>query len=403
MSITRRVRKNGSVVYEIRISRGRDPVTGKQLTPFTTTYTPPTGCPEAKAKKLAQKAEAVFEEKCKNGEVEVKSEKSSNTNVNITERPAYEMLGHLLPILTKDLTPNSIYGYQWVIQLVQQFDDNTTVRDIDSIWMERFSNWLLLERTLKPTSLNIANVILRAMLQKLHDAGFIEYVPKPREAVRSNPKSKRAPSSETDTKILDNNELMRFLRETDRLPIMWKTLFILLLESGCRIGECIGLQWRNVDLDTGCIVIRNNLQCKKDGSSEYYITTPKSGRERYLYLDPNGKSFSCLKQMRLDEAYTNTSEYVFHPTGRQHLSSSAPYVRLKSLGKQIGVRNLHPHMLRHTMASLSIQSGVDLATISQMLGHSSPQITANIYLHTSKSKQREGGLVISSAIRQLSE
>lgn len=55
MSITRRVRKNGSVVYEIRISRGRDPVTGKQLAPFTTTYAPPPGCTEAKAKKLALK------------------------------------------------------------------------------------------------------------------------------------------------------------------------------------------------------------------------------------------------------------------------------------------------------------------------------------------------------------
>ena len=401
MSITRRVRKNGSVVYEIRISRGRDPVTGKQLAPFTTTYAPPPGCTEAKAKKLALKAEAVFEEKCKNGEVEVKSEKNRKSNVDMTERPAYETLDSLLPILTKDLTPNSVYSYRWVIGLIKQFDHGVTVQNIDAIWIERFSNWLRLERTLKPASLNVASVTVRAMLQKLFDAGFIENAPPPHKTSRSNPKSKRDLTRTMATAMLSDEELMRFLQKVDSLPIMWKTVFTFLLESGCRIGECNGLQWQDIDLDTGDIIIRNNLQHVRGG--EYYITTPKSGRMRHLYLDPNGKSLSYLRQMYSDRVYVDDSEYVFHMPGRQHLSYNTSYDRLKKLGKQIGIENLHPHMLRHTMASLSIQSGVDLTTTSQMLGHSSPYITANIYLHTNESKQQEGGLAISSVIKRFSE
>lgn len=401
MSITRRVRKNGSVVYEIRISRGRDPVTGKQLTPFTTTYTPPTGCPEAKAKKLAQKAEAVFEEKCKNGEVEVKSEKSRKSNVNITERPAYETLDSLLPILTKDLTPNSVRSYRWVIGLIKQFDHDVTVQNIDAVWIEHFSNWLRLERTLKPASLIVASATVRAILQKLFDAGFLESVPAPRKVSRSNPKSKRAAINVRSAEMLSDDELMRFLHKVDSLPIIWKTVFTFLLESGSRIGECNGLQWQDVDLDTGHIVIRNNLQHIKGG--EYYITTPKSGRIRHLYLDPNGKSLSYLRQMHLDKQYVDESEYVFHMPGHRHLGYHSAYVKLRRLGQQINISHLHPHMLRHTMASLSIQSGVDLATTSQMLGHSSPHVTANIYLHTNESRQQEGGHAISSALKRFSK
>lgn len=401
MSITKRVRKNGSAVYEIRISRGRDPVTGKQLAPFTTTYAPPPGCTEAKAKKLALKAEAVFEEKCKNGEVEVKSNKGGIAKINIAIRPACETLDSLLAVLTKDLTPNSVHSYRWVIQLIQQFDRNIAAQDIDSLWMERFSNWLRWERLFKPASLSAANAILRAMLQKLFDAGFIENAPPPHKTSRSNPKSKRDLTRTMATAMLSDEELMRFLQKVDSLPIMWKTVFTFLLESGCRIGECNGLQWQDIDLDTGDIIIRNNLQHVRGG--EYYITTPKSGRMRHLYLDPNGKSLSYLRQMYSDRVYVDDSEYVFHMPGRQHLSYNASYNRLKKLGRQIGIGNLHPHMLRHTMASLSIQSGIDLATTSQMLGHSSPYITANIYLHTNESKQQEGGLAISSAIKRFSE
>lgn len=76
-SITERILKDGSRVYEIRVARGRDPVTGKPLTPYTTRYKPPEGWSAKKAMKRAQIEAAVFEARCQAGEVMTRSERKS--------------------------------------------------------------------------------------------------------------------------------------------------------------------------------------------------------------------------------------------------------------------------------------------------------------------------------------
>ena len=74
MSKTLRVRKNGTRVYEIRVSRGRDPITGKQLTPYSMTWTIPENYSDKKAEREASKIEGEFIAKCKAGEVLTKQE-----------------------------------------------------------------------------------------------------------------------------------------------------------------------------------------------------------------------------------------------------------------------------------------------------------------------------------------
>ena len=76
-SITERRLKDGSRVYEIRVARGRDPITGKQLTPFTTRYKPPEGWSSKKAMKRAQVEAAAFEARCMAGEVMTRAERKS--------------------------------------------------------------------------------------------------------------------------------------------------------------------------------------------------------------------------------------------------------------------------------------------------------------------------------------
>ena len=74
MSKTLRIRKNGAKVYEIRISRGRDPLNGKQLTPYTMVWPIPENYSAKRAEKEASKIEAEFAIRCKAGEVMTKQE-----------------------------------------------------------------------------------------------------------------------------------------------------------------------------------------------------------------------------------------------------------------------------------------------------------------------------------------
>lgn len=81
MSKTLRVRKNGTRVYEIRVSRGRDPITGKQLTPYSMTWTIPENYSDKKAEREASKIEGEFIAKCKAGEVLTKQEEMQRRKV----------------------------------------------------------------------------------------------------------------------------------------------------------------------------------------------------------------------------------------------------------------------------------------------------------------------------------
>ena len=76
-SVTKRTLKDGSRVYEIRVFRGRDPITGKQLTPYTERYTPPETWSDNKAMKQALVEAAAFEVRCVAGEVMTKAERKT--------------------------------------------------------------------------------------------------------------------------------------------------------------------------------------------------------------------------------------------------------------------------------------------------------------------------------------
>ena len=74
-SVTERTLKDGSLVFEIRVSRGRDPVTGKQLPPYCKRYPPPKTWSVKKAQKQAQVEAAKFEADCKAGKIKTRAQK----------------------------------------------------------------------------------------------------------------------------------------------------------------------------------------------------------------------------------------------------------------------------------------------------------------------------------------
>ena len=92
---TKRIRKSGARVYEIRVSRGRDPETKKQLTPYTMTYAPPDSWSDKKAQKEADKVAAQFEADCKAGKVRTKEEErayQAQLAKEQAQRPTFEQL-----------------------------------------------------------------------------------------------------------------------------------------------------------------------------------------------------------------------------------------------------------------------------------------------------------------------
>jgi integrase len=176
-----------------------------------------------------------------------------------------------------------------------------------------------------------------------------------------------------------------FLKETRRFHN--GELYELALRTGMRRGEILGLRWSDIDFDNQRLTIRRTLQRIK-GQGLVEMPTKTDTSDRRIPLSP-----PCIKVLKDHLRYQQAerdragerwkdSGYVFTtshgtPLDPQHITHN-----IKTLCDRAGVRQIRFHDLRHTCATLLIETGVPLITVKELLGHANIAVTANIYTHT---------------------
>ena len=80
------------------------------------------------------------------------------------------------------------------------------------------------------------------------------------------------------------------------------------------------------------------------------------------------------------------------------MNPQAPTSYLIRFGKKYNLPGIHPHALRHTMATISIVNGADIVSISKKLGHSNTSITLDVYSHANEEAQQRANDVLAEAI-----
>lgn len=152
-------------------------------------------------------------------------------------------------------------------------------------------------------------------------------------------------------------------------------LFLLEFATGLRLGELTVLQWEDLNLTTG--ELRISKQAVVIGS-EVVVTEPKTkAAVRTLLLPP--KVLEVFREYRK----RNVSRWLF-PSPKKEDSPLLPSVvrqRLHRLLDHAGCERMRFHDLRHTFATLALESGKDVKTLSAMLGHVSAATTLDIYTH----------------------
>lgn len=159
----------------------------------------------------------------------------------------------------------------------------------------------------------------------------------------------------------------------------------LCLYTGIRIGELCALKWGDIDIEKGIISIERTVQriqsFNGDTATQLVFMTPKSSTSVRTIPIPDFL-LHFLKKRKSDNGFfvLSGSSKCVEPRTMQY--------RFKSLLKKADLPSFNFHILRHTFATNCIALGFDVKTLSEILGHSSSQITLNCYVHSSIERKR---------------
>lgn len=172
-----------------------------------------------------------------------------------------------------------------------------------------------------------------------------------------------------------------------------EALYALMLSTGLRRGEALGLRWSDFDRATG--VLRVSRQLKREGSRLVTTDTKTSLSRRAVNLPaPMLKTLLEHEARQRDQmeqlgtAWVD-SGYVFTSSIGTPIDPRNLYREFQKVCRIAGLGDWHPHELRHSAASLMLAQGVKIQVVSQVLGHSSIRMTADVYGHLLDPDRRE--------------
>ena len=148
---------------------------------------------------------------------------------------------------------------------------------------------------------------------------------------------------------------------------------LLCLYSGLRIGELIALQWSDIDLAKGILAVSKSCHDSRDG---LVIDEPKTASSRRVIPLPI-QLLPILKSIKKK----SDSPFVVSANGKP--VSVRSYQRsFELLLKRLHIPHKGFHSLRHTFATRALECGMDVKTLSELLGHKNPTVTLNRYAHS---------------------
>lgn len=238
--------------------------------------------------------------------------------------------------------------------------------------------------TLENTGLSFSTVknafrLLAAAMKSAQEEGLL-----PKNPCRKI-KIQRNIGSEQRVLTRSEQESVRLNAENDRdLPAL------LSLYTGMRLGEICALKWSDIDWDSGTVFIRRTVQrlpsAMKQGKgrkTQLIVAPPKSNRSVRVIPLPTFL-LEYLRNLCTEQA----DGYVF---GGSDTAAEPRTIqrRFKHLADRLAIKDIHFHTLRHSFATRLLELGVDIKTVSVLLGHSSARTTLDFYAHSLIDQQRQ--------------
>lgn len=366
--------KSGKLIsYYIRVHRGRGP-DGKQLKPYIATFEVKPTWTEKSARKKAEAFAATFEKECREGITSDSRQTFQTYCAYVLELKESRGAKHSTIARYKDLAER-IYPAIGHIKLKNLRADhlNTLYTELGKPGQNKRTGG-----GLSPKTIIEHHRLISTVLDQAEKEGLIPFNVANRASL---PKVQQK-----EVNYFQPEEVAAIREALDTEPIKWKTITHLLLITGARRGEVLGLKWDKVDFERGHIHICNSVLYSKDIG--IYESTPKTATsDRFVSLPHETvlllqeyRLWQNQERLRLGSYYQDQAFVFAQDTGKpMHPDSVTDW--LNKFSKRHGLPHINPHAFRHTMASMLYFNGVDSVSISKRLGHSKVSTTTDIYAH----------------------
>jgi len=381
--------------YRIIVSMGYD-VKGKQVK-RTKTWRIPSGMTDKQARKEAEKQAVLFEEECKGGTIsavvkfQVFAEQWFEDHAKLNYRPSTmtrtrQIAERVYPVLGyKRLDKITAHDIQMFINsLAQNGANKNTGGPLSRKSIVHFLSFIsmVFDYAMKNDML-LNNPCKRVSIPKYNANGEI--------------------SRTKEKKILTIEETKKLLKVLETAPLKYKLFFNLAIYTGMRRGELLGLEWKDINFDTGAVSISRTSNYV-EGYGVFTSATKTEQSIRTIYVPQNiieilrAHKFQQGKdKFELGGDWVETDRLFTRDNG-EPIGVNVPYWWLRKTCEQHGIPFYGIHMFRHLNASMQIRAGVDPVTVAASLGHSTPQTTLRIYSHAFKDSKLQGSNIIAQAL-----
>ena len=191
-----------------------------------------------------------------------------------------------------------------------------------------------------------------------------------------------------EMKTLSADQLSAFLREAKETGVY--EMYYFELATGLRRGELLGLKWEDVDWHRRTIRICRQV-ARINGE---IVEAPLKTKNAYRTISLGDGAMSVLET----QEKKSDDEYIFPSPNGGPISPDSVQNMLNRVLKRAGLPKIRVHDLRHTFATLALQNGVDIKTVSGMLGHYSAGFTLDTYTHVTTPAQIEAANTIGNVL-----
>lgn len=211
------------------------------------------------------------------------------------------------------------------------------------------------------------------------------------------------PKLRAEKDFMNREQVRQYIQCLNEEPLFYRTMVNLMIFTGLRRGEVVGLQWGDIDLEQRTLqVIRNVIRDTKSESG-IYIGTPKT-EDGARTIALSSYLVGLLKSWKEEQV---TRRGVLLPTAYVFSNAEDPYWPLYPTTVTAWVHDFEvkhalpkvsPHDLRHTAATLALQSGANLKTVQDMLGHADFKTTATYYTGITEETRHETAAAVEALV-----